>query len=106
MPKAYRSKGGGSFTLVLVRVERGLRRIALLVSAFIWVSVAAWVYWWAVFKPFYDWREEIRLAQGMTVRHSLTAFLLSVGVGAIAATAPWLVFVVGRWVVRGFQEDR
>ena len=82
------SKGAGSSTLALVRVERGLRRLTWLVSL-LWLLLAL----------------AAVLAEAKASGDPLGA-ISEFAPHTLWAALPWVVFFVGRWVVRGFREDR
>ena len=106
MPKTSGSTGDASFTLALMRVERGLRRLTWVATLLVGLAVG-----WAVYRATLS---RLKLEAAILSRSGQIllpgegiweSVITGVSVGALAALIPWVVFFVGRWVVRGFRED-
>lgn len=103
LPKTSGSKGARSFTLTLMRVERGLRRVTWVVTLLVGLAVA-----WTVFRSLLDPQVDRALAfdRPLDDYARLASVVMGIIAGTLAAAIPWVVFFLGRWLVRGFQEDR
>jgi hypothetical protein len=73
---------------VVIRWERGLRRVTILASAVLLI-IGLWV------SALWAWGE----------KPGWLLYLGGVLLAVVIATVPWLLFFLGRWLVRGFIAD-